>query len=630
MAELSDKQIVDWILSCRDEADEAKRDRMNINKQNFDEFHLKHDFSHKEEGQSTEILSRQSMAVEQIKSFFQQALADLGDWWKAQCRYPHEERGLPIRSEEITKLTNYYVEDANYFSHVGNSIESSLLASLAISKVYATMKPKSKYVARKKGRGKSLKRWLEKTEDQTLKLVFGNIRAADYYPDPSGAGMYEIEDMWLDYHEVLARAEGDEAIYDLALVKELPRSGETETMNQTDKARETGQNTYSSGHRPKVKLTEFWGTIIDPTSGEICYKNCVATIANDTHLIRKPEPNPLWHQGNPYCAAPLIEVANSVWHKALMDAPTSHNRALTELYNLFVDAAMKQVHQISQIRVDCLQDPAEVANGIKDGQALKVNMQLPPGAKVLEPLTQVQVPGEAFNILNIMSQEFNSSALTNDLRQGVMPFRAVKATEVVEASQTITSVFQGLAKNYEARKSTRELELAWQTIAQNWDRIDKDIFIALFGEERGKELAALSPQEVFAATAGVMKFQVYGVSLTLAKAQDFRKLTTLLQTVFSNPVLTEEFMKKYDAGKTLGEIMTSLDIDKSKLEIPMAVQNTMAAPAEGAPVEQEADMMSQVPQAGAGSLQDLMGGGAGIPQTEFPGSPAIPGGNTQY
>jgi len=628
MAEMSDSDVIKWILSCRDEADEAKRDRMDRNLENFDMFHLKHDFSHKEEGQSTEVLSRQSMAVEQIKSFFQQALVDIGDWWQAQCRYAMDERSLPIRAEEITKLTNYMVEKANYFSHVGNCIESALLGALAISKTHGCMEAKPKYISRKSGRGKSLKRWLEKVEDETWELKFDVVRAVDYYPDPTGKNLYEIEDMWLDYHEVLEMAE--EGTFDLAMVKALSRSGESETMNEARKTRETGQNTASHGHRPKVKLTEFWGCIIDPTSGEEIYENCVATIANDTYLIRPPEPNPLWHQKSPYSASPLMEVANSVWHKAPMDAPTQHNRALIEIYNLIVDAAFKQVHAISQLRKDALDNPGQVADGIKPGATLMVNSMLPVGGKVLEPLTQVQIPAEAFNILNLMSQEFNASALTNDLRQGVMPFRAVKATEVVEASQTITSVFQGIAKNYEARQSTRELELAWMTTAQNWDRIDKDVFIALFGEERGTVLSQMSSQDVFAATAGLFKFQVFGISLTLSKSQDFRKLTTLLQTVSASPVLMEEFMKKYDLGKTLGEIMTALNIDKTKLEIPLAVQNTMTAPPDQAGAPQEGpDMMSQVPQTSSGSLQDMMGGGAGLPQTEFPGSPAIPGGNQQ-
>lgn len=631
MAKMTDKQIIDWILSLRDgEASEAKQRRMVMNRDNYDMFHLRHDFSHKEEGQSTEVLSKQSMAVEQIKSFFQQALADIGDWWTAEAADPNSEAMLPIRSHEITKLTNYMLEKAKYFTHVGDSIEMALLGSLAISKTYGCMKPKPKFTSMKKGRGKNFKRWIEKTDDMTWEMEFCSVRQENYYPDPTGAGLYEIEDLWLDFHKVLELSDGDYAIYDKVTVEGLSRAGVADFQEDSYKARETGQNpTGSSGSRPKVKLTEFWGDIINPTTGECEHKNVVATIANDTVFIRAPEPNPLWHQQSPYTTSPLVEVANSVWHRALMDAPTCHNRALTEMYNLVVDAAMKQVHAISQCRKDWLDNPAQVQNGIKPGMTLMVSGMCPPGAKVLESITDVQIPAEAFNVFNIMAQEFNASALTNDLRQGVMPFRAVKATEVVEASQTITSVFQGMAKNYETRQSMPELELAWRTTAQNWDKIDREVFTSLFGKQRGEELSQLAPEDVFAATVGGVRFRVYGISLTLSKAQDFRKLTTLLQTVSASPALMEEFVKKYDLGKTLGEIMTSLDIDKYKLEIPKAVQNTMS-PQEGtAPPEQQGpDQMSQVPQAGAGSLQDMMngaGGGAGIPQSQFPGSPATAG-----
>jgi hypothetical protein len=623
MAGMSDKKVIDWILSCREEADEAKTDRMSRNKDNFDMFHLKHDFSHKEQGQSTEILSKQSMAVETIKSFFQQALADIGDWWKAECRYAVDERSLPVRAEEITKLTNYLLEKAQYFSHVGNSIQSALLGSLAITKVYGCAKAKPKYVSKKKGRGKSMKRWVDMIEDKTWELKFEIVRAENYFPDPSGRGLYEIEEMFPDYIDVLRMSEGDEAIYDRAAVLALSK-GTSDSEDDFDKSRETGQNTSTSGHRPKVKLTEFWGDILNPDTGEMEYENCVCTIANDTVMIRKPTPNPLWHQRRPYVASPLYEVPNSVWHRAPMDAPTQHNRALIELYNLMVDAAMKQVHAVSQLRKDALDNSAQVSEGIKPGMTLMVNSMLPVGGKVMEPLTAVTVPTEAFNILNLMNQEFNASALTNDLRQGVMPFRAVKATEVVEASQTITSVFQGLAKNYEAKQSMRELELAWMTVAQNWDKISKEEFVALFGGERGEELHQMSPQDIFVNTVNGVKFRVFGVSLTLSKAQDFRKLTTLLQTVSSSPMLMEKYLEKYDLAKTLGEIMTALNIDKSKLEIPVAMQQTMQEPQEGAP-EQGPDMMSQTPQAGAGSMADLFGG-AEMPQSEFPGSPATAGG----
>lgn len=626
MPTLEDKEVVDWIIACREEAAEEKRDRMTKNKDNYDMFHLKHDFSHKEEGQSTEVLSKQSMAVEQIKSFFQQALVDIGEWWKAETALPEMDEAALIKADEMTRLTNYMLKKAGYFSHVGNSIQTALLGALSISKTYGVMKSKPRFVARKKGRGSSYKKWVEKIDDKTWELKFDVVRQENFYPDPKGKGLYEIEDMWVDYHELLAMSEGEDAIYDRAQVLKLSKVGSSDSEAEFNKARETGQNPSSSGHRAQVKLTEYWGTIIDKKTGEVCYENVVATVANDTDLIRKPESNPLWHQGSPYTFSPLMEVANSVWHKAPMDAPTSHNRALTELFNLFVDAGMKQVHQTGQLRSDALQDPAQVANGIKQGSTLLVNSQLQQGAKVYEPLTAVEIPNQAVNIYNIMAQEFNASALTNDLRQGVMPFRAVKATEVVEASQTITSVFQGIAKNYEERQQMKELALAWKTTAQNWDRISKEEFVSIFGQQRGTELSQLDPQDVFASTVNGIRFRVFGISLTLSKAQDFRKLTTLLQTIGSSEVLLEEFAKKYDFGKLLAEVMRSLDIDKYKLEIPKEVQGTMNEQAETAPPEQGPDMMSQTSQAGAGSLADMMGGPQ-FPTSQFPGSPALAGGN---
>lgn len=624
--EVEPSQIRNWILSCRDtEADDAKTNRMSKNKDNYDMFHLRHDFSHKEEGQSQEVLSKQSMAVEQIKSFFQQALADLSEWWEASVCYPEMEAAMKVRPHEITELTNYMLTRANYFSHVGNSIETALLSSIIVSKTSGKLIPKPRYIARKKGRGAGLKRWLEKIDNKTWEIDFKIVRAENYYPDPTGAKLYEIEDSWIDLHELKAMAEADED-FDQDLIDQLPMSAVDDSQENSDKARETGQNSTNASQRPKVKITEFWGTVLDSSTGDILFENVQAMLANDTQLILPPRPNPLWHQKSPYTVSPLLEVANSVWHKALMDAPTKHNRALIEMYNLVVDAAMKQVHAVSQLRKDWLDNPAQVANGIKPGQSINVNSMCPPGAKVMEPLTQVIIPQEAFNVFNIMSQEFNASALTNDLRQGVMPFRAVKATEVVEASQTITSVFQGMAKNYEGRQSLKELELAWETTAQNWDQIDKEVFVSLFGAQRGEELYQLPPEEVFASTVNGIRFRVFGVTQTLAKAQDFRKLTTLLQTIAASPQLMEEYLKKYDLGKTLGEIMTALDIDKYKLEIPEAVQRTMQPQGQeqGQP-EQQPNQMSQVGQ--PQSVSQQMGGGPGIPHTKFPGSPALIGGN---
>lgn len=619
----TDLDLVKYVLACKEEADQAKRDRMNQNEENYDVFFMRHDFTHKKPGQSKEVLSKQRMSVAQITSFFQQALTDLGDWWRVSAKSSEDEQSLLLTPAEIQKLTNDQLKKCHYYSHIGNSIQSGLLGSLIVTKTSGCMKPKPRYTVKNKGKGRKA---VEVVDDKTWELKMTIVPQENYYPDPiPGRNLYEIEEMWIDYHELLkiAEYEGDEySDYNLPAIRTLSRSV-VDDYNEKERVRtETDQNTTHAGNIPRVKLTEFWGDVVD-RAGNLLHENVVITVANEKTVIRGPQPNPNWNQKRPFTVAPLIEVANSVWHMALMDAPTKHSRALIELYNLILDSTMKAVHGVNQLRVDDLADPSQISGSIPWGTTLQVNSTLPPGAKVMEPVVTGEIPKESFNVLNLIQQELNASSLTNDLRMGVMPFRAVKATEVVEASQTITSVFQGIAKNVEALLIHEELEKAWQTTAQNLDKISKEELVALFGKERGEQISQMKPEEVFVNTVNGVKFEVFGVSTTLSKAQDFRKLTTLLQTVGSSEILLEEFAKKYDFGKLLGEVMSALDINKSKIELPEIQQARSQAQELGGQVPQ-GNQMSQVQQAGAGSLADIFGGPT-LPQTQFPGSPATAG-----
>lgn len=623
MSEIDEAAIVRNVIAARNESYDAKRNRMLLNRDNYEMYQLRHDFSHKRRGQSTEVLSKQRMAVEQIKSFFQQALTDVGEWWTCSAKDGTEGEGMVLKPYEVFLLTNYMLKKADYFSHVGLTIQSALLGSLAITKVHGQLKPKPKFKTREEGRGKSYRIYVEAIEDKSWELKFDMIRQENYYPDPTNKDIYEVEDGWLDMHVVKQLSEGDDAIYDKAVVDTLTPWSPTD-VQESRKAVETGQNLPLTQRRPQVKITEYWGTLIDRTTGDILCENCVITIANDLHVIRKPTENPLWHQRSPIISAALLEVANSKWGIALMDAPTKHNRASIEIYNLILDAAMKSVHGVNQIRIDALQNPSQVSDGIPWGTNLQVNSSLQPGQKVMESVITGEVPNDALNVLNIINQEFNASALTNDLRQGVMPFRSVKATEVVEASNTITSVFQGIAKNVEMKIIQKELELAWMTISQNLDRIDKDVLVSLFGRERGEAISQLKPQEVFVGTVNGVKFDVFGISLTLSKSADFRKYTQIMQTIGSSEIFMEAFLKEYDVSKFVGEILTSLNIDKYKIKVsPNEAQNNGAAlqqpgNAPGAPGG-AGGQASQVPQAGAGSLSDILG------TPKFPGSPATAG-----
>ena len=79
-----EQQVIQTTKNYITESTQAKTGRMQLNRDNFDCYHLMQDYSHKTAGQSKEFLSKQSMAVEQITAFFQQGLVDIGDWFSVE------------------------------------------------------------------------------------------------------------------------------------------------------------------------------------------------------------------------------------------------------------------------------------------------------------------------------------------------------------------------------------------------------------------------------------------------------------------------------------------------------------------------------------------------------------------
>lgn len=607
-------KILRYVLACRDEALEAKRTRMDLNRENYMMYHLQHDFSDKKPGQSAEVLPKEKMAVEQTKSFFQQALADIGEWWRVVRTDGKSDLQSVVTNDEIFKLTNYMLKEAKYFTHVGNSVWYALLGSLAITQITGKLKPNPKYTIKKEGKGKDYRKTIAMTEDKTWVLSLNEIRQANYYPDPTGDGLYEIFESYTDKYNVMQMAEGDFKIYDKEKVSELENYGnfdEDSDLTGSRKTDETGQDPDNSTHRPRVKLTRFLGNIVDEETGELLHENVIVTVANDSCVIQPPTENPFWHQGSDIVAAPLLEVPGSVWHTALMDAPAKLNQAMTELFNMMLDAGMSAVHGIKQVRTDWLEDISQISDGIPYGATLKASSSMPLGGKVIEDTIVGQFPQQVFNVANLLQQEYNASALTSDLRGGITPASRQSATAVVEQGNTITSVFQGIAKNVEVNMIQPELTLAWKTICQNWDLIDSEVFKGLFGEERGEQLSQLDPEDVFEATVKGVKFEVFGISLTMNQKLDYQKYLTLLQTVGASPMFQEAFLAKYDPAKVLGEIISTLGVDKKKIE----TEEQLAPPApeqQGAPAPQP-NQMSQVPQPSAepAGLASIFGNGGG-------------------
>lgn len=622
-------KIVSITNGYLEEARQARTDRMRMNQDNFNIYHHKQDFSHKNDGQSTEFLPKQSMAVEQLAAFIHEGLVDLSDWFTVE-KSPYAKETV-LNEDDVKKIMQYHLEKVDILNFVADSIKVGALGSLMIAKVGTKDKEVPIYYTETKLEGDNIKKVLKKKMKVVQELNLELCRQQDFFLDPTGSNLFKAYDVYVDYHEVLKLAEGKNAIYDLEVAKRLTSYGDETVANDHTKyprTTETGQNT-TYNMRKRVKLTECWGTIVSET-GEILHENVVWTIANDHELLQKPTKTPYWHGEDPFVIAPIIRVPWSVWHRALMDSPTRMNMAINEIFNLIVDSGMMAVHGIKQVRSDWLEDEREIANGIGPGKTLRANSNCPPGAKVLESVVTGSMSPESLNVLNLLVAEHNSGALTNDLRMGVMPQRAVKATEVVEASQTITSMFTSIAKSLEEVYMKKLLKKIWLTFLQNVSDMEPEELIYLLGEQKANQFINLSPEDRFAQYARGCIFKVFGVSETLNKQKDFRKLTALLQTISGSEVLTEAFLKEYSFDKLLKEIVKSLGIqtdhimhDQEEQAMIQAAQQQqmMQGMQMGGP-----DLQSQIPQAGAdinADSQDLVQ--SNIPRSHFPPSPATKG-----
>ena len=622
MSKMTDEDVIKYIQACKAEAKQAKMTRMQQNKINWDAYHNRQDWSHKQKGQSQEFLPKVSNAVEQNANMVQQGLLDLGNWFQVNPQDGISEDSMEIKPSVIYRLLDRQLSKDGFIKKVGDMLKSGMLGSLIILKVGGKSVNKPKFTVRRELKNGKMYNKLFKSEDKAWALNIQLVRQEDYYPDPTNRWLYEIEDSESDLHEIQASSEGEDAIYSKEKVTELSAGIDSTSSEQNmNKSRETDQNIADNAFRKKIRVTEFWGNILN-SDGELCYENVVCTLANDRVLIRPPEPNPFWHQESPYVTSPLLSVPGSVWHKAMVDSAVMINLAANELYNLLLDSGIMSVFGIKQIRKDWLEDASEVSDGVQQGATLSVNSSCPPGMKVIESVYTGGNPNEAMQMLSLLGQEGAATMFTNEIRSGGADMKNTRATAIVENSNALNNMSTGLIKNLEGDENsglmTKLLTKSWKVIAQNMNDLDSKEVEALLGKQQAQKLLAMGKEQIFADTVQSSQFRVFGISAVMNKMKDFTKLTTMLQTVFSNPMLTEAFLKKYSIPKFLEEIMCSLDIKTFKFEADVSEGGELIQPTAQPQPPAGPDLASQVPQAGAAVNQTDMNAAAG----SQPASPA--------
>ena len=568
------------ILKCirehKREAEEARRERLLQNERNRDAYLARQDFSHKMAGQSAEFLPKTSLAIERLSSFVKKGLIQADDWYQINLSEVVQ-KTLPLAEGTAKKLLDHYLKNipigdmktTNFATILTDAIKIGALESLMIFKVHGYQCKERRFKVKEQpdyeldGESFPMEPSVEAEEITRWRLCIDLVAPEDYYPDPTGRGLYEIQSTELDLHTLVERAE--EGYYDKAVVdKILTDYKKAEDERRKEEARGQ-QETTPPSFRKRALLDEYYGHILDG-DGRVVQRNVFVAVVDDKYIVREPTPNPLWHGESPFVAVPLIRLPFSVWHKALFDEAAALNLALNELFNLLVDAGQEAVFGIRQIRPDVIENQEVIQDGLSAGTTLVVNSQLPYGQKAAERLTEPTAPPEAFNLFGLINSEFTSAALSNELSLGQFPGRAVKATEVTELTQAQNATLDMILGDIENELIEPILRKAFLTILQYADNLLEDDVIAAIGEEAAAFLHLTSPAQRFVYFASKSTVTVSGLSETLAKVRDFQKFMAALQVVMQFPPLTQAFMKNYSPDKHLRHIYKMLNIDPTKFQ----------------------------------------------------------------
>lgn len=579
-------------LSYLHEADQGKQTRMDLNKINFEMYHQKMDYGHKQKGQSKEFLPRLFISVEQLTSSITQGLLDAEKWFSTDM-----ERGATVNDKEtdlsdsdVWALVDWQLREMDFYTILSDVIKLGFLGSLSILKPIL----KSKDILEKI---REVEDKIEKTYREVKYCSFSIPRHEDFYPDPTGSNLYFIERIEMDYHELLELAEAHPERFNMDEVINIQSMTKEEV--KSDKSRETGQDITNDSGRKRVEVYDFYGTLVEQNTGIVLHKDVHAMFSSEGKVICRPGKSPMWEKVSPYICRPIIRVPHSVWHVALSDAPAKLNTAINELFNLQLDSGLSSVHGIKQIREEWMEDPDEVADGIMAGMTIRVNSSCPPGMKVLERVDTGGQPQESSNLSIMLDREFGMASLTNDLRMGTLPQRQVKATEIVASTESINNVFSNVVKSLESFVQECVGD-TWKNTCQNFNKLDPVKVEALVGETKATSLKLITNAEIYTKYVIGRKFKVFGLSGAINKVEDFRKYTVLMQTIAADPVIRESFATRYSFASMMEEIVKTLGIDPAKIKASEdekaqnEVEKALRRQKEGA----QSNGMSQVQSAG--------------------------------
>jgi len=571
VSSLDDSTIIDQVLAARRESFESRRSKDGWARRAWDWYNNVHDFTDKEDWQTKLAIPNWAMAIDQAENFMRDGLrkstrlfgievlnddpidkllaAFLGTVMHEIIRVIELKKQLP-GSLKLALLTNQSIHKIGY-----EEFSQTEIAPEFIQGEVDVTDPETGLIIGKKAFQSFGTQEIERLISKPTARLLDSVQ---YYPDPRGVGLYEIDDVKQDLWQVVEKFAGVAPDKVLKALKEDMNKGSPESEDDEIEISQRQKMEIiepENAFRRIVKLTDYYGPLFT-RDGLLAAKRVRVVLANDKHILVRGKTYPFWDGERPYVRYQAISVPHSVWGKLLVQHVDSIQLYVNELGSLMMDKA--KMSALGQLAIDTtlIEDIEDILSGIFPGKAWKTRG---PGAVTEVPMSGVST--DHFQMYGLLSQEAQNAHAVTEFLQG-QPTSRGRATlgEVEIKTQQGAQFFGGIVQNATdgLEKIFEKLFFRVMQFKDNWQDPAIAKIAARFGMSEILPMLQ-DPTVRHRLMKRPFRFHAAGLNAAMRRAEVLTSMTEML-TVLGN--LGPEFLQQVDAQKIFTKIVDAFDMDE--------------------------------------------------------------------
>ena len=593
------KNLLDCCISYLAEGRDYAREWQLKAMKSWDMLHGRINWQHKRPEQSKIHMNRVGLAQEQIKAQIKQGLVNFDKWLTVE-NAPGFESQL-MTTDEARRLVIRMISDTDPRSKISDNLGIAAVENMFATKLQPVVEEKT-YPGGKKYK--------------YVRVEHIPLNIFNFYPDGKGTNLYNIHEVEMDKHQILALASENpdkQKPYRLEVAKRAQPAHRIEELRES----QTKGNDilpYRMSRRQTCVLHEIWGTFLD-SKGEVIMwkkddgsemplKNVVVTMINESEILADPAPYPTWDNEDYFIVTQLLRSHINFYGRSLLAPGVDLNRAEDELINSCVDAGLKEGANINVVKLHGVANKEQLSGGIKYGTTLIQNEMLAPGEQLIDTVRTGQVSQGVLTVLNmIQAAGAENMRLNNIALSGQLPGKQVKATEVASAGQTIQGLFESIVGDLEEiyiEDYAKKVFLIGLQFASLLD--DQDLQYVFFGYEQRIEafkVAIKKPKQLYDELACAFRFRGKGIRSLQQSYQTAQALTNLFGMIASNPIVGEMFQRRgLDMTRLFDKVLSGFKVDIEELLDPATAQFATTRQLIQEAALAHAQNMEQAPQQG--------------------------------